>query len=136
MITHNYIRFVDASLPSKSNRQRSNMTNRNKLKPSTPASRTKERRCRPAPCSEIPTPRTDELRRELYRLKSNTLEYPCEVQLTQLCRELERENAILCDFINREMKMTASDKRLVELTKRIAGFPNDQALLRAEKGKP
>jgi len=37
------------------------------------------------------TPRTDELLNELYKLKSNTLEYPCEQRLKELCRDLERE---------------------------------------------
>ena len=39
-------------------------------------------------------------------------------------RQLERENSILCDFINREMKMTANDPRIGELERRIAGLPN------------
>lgn len=37
------------------------------------------------------TPRTDELINELNKLKSNTLAYPCETQLKELCRDLERE---------------------------------------------
>src|ERR1035437_8922917 len=35
-------------------------------------------------------------------------------------RRLKSENAILCDFINRELKMTGNDPRIVELEKRIA----------------
>ena len=39
-------------------------------------------------------------------------------------RLLERENSVLCDFINREMKMTGSDPRIAELGKRIAALSN------------
>ena len=56
-------------------------------------------------------------------------------------RLLERENSVLCDFINREMKMTGNDPRIAELAKRIAALSNDGAEARAkqpsqtEKGK-
>jgi hypothetical protein len=39
-------------------------------------------------------------------------------------RQLEMELAIMCDFINREMKMTAGDPRIAELEKRIAALSN------------
>lgn len=37
------------------------------------------------------TPRTDALLNELRQLRSHTLSYPCETQLTELGRTLERE---------------------------------------------
>jgi len=43
-----------------------------------------------------------------------------ESPLPGFSRELERENAILYDFINREMKMAAGDPRIAELKNRIA----------------
>lgn len=43
----------------------------------------------------VPTPRTNELVKELNNLKSHTLQYPCEVQLRQLCEQLEVELIIL-----------------------------------------
>lgn len=42
-------------------------------------------------------------------------------------RRLKAENAILCDFINREMKMTAADPRVTELAARLAALPNVQS---------
>lgn len=42
-----------------------------------------------------PTPRTSSLLAELFRLRSHTLHYPCETQLTHLCKELETENVAL-----------------------------------------
>lgn len=42
-------------------------------------------------------------------------------------RRLERETYVLMDFINTEMKMTAADPRIGELTKRLAAVSNDQA---------
>lgn len=41
-------------------------------------------------------------------------------------RRLERENAILCDFINREMGMTAADPRVSELERAIAALSNER----------
>lgn len=41
-------------------------------------------------------------------------------------RELRHENNVLCDFINREMQMTAADPRIAELEKRIAAMPNEK----------
>jgi len=43
---------------------------------------------------------------------------------SDFARLLEMENAILCDFINREMKMTAADPRVTELAARIAALSN------------
>lgn len=80
--------------------------------------------------SEVPTPRTD---KETWTTiagafkcsgANGDLEGQGEYVPTPFARRLERENAILCDFINREMKMTASDPRIGELEKRIAGLPN------------
>lgn len=34
--------------------------------------------------------------------------------------KLEHENAVLCAFINREMKMTASDPRIAEICNKIS----------------
>src|ERR1035437_8170641 len=39
-------------------------------------------------------------------------------------RLLEMENSVLCEFINREMKMVGGDPRIAELEKRIAALSN------------
>lgn len=46
-----------------------------------------------------PTPETDELVRELHKLKSNTLEYPCEVALLNHAKDLERQRDELADAL-------------------------------------
>jgi hypothetical protein len=40
---------------------------------------------------------------------------------------LEHEKSVLCDFINRELKMTGNDPRIAELEKRLAAMPNDRS---------
>src|ERR1019366_7598765 len=55
----------------------------------------------------------------LQKLVRHMLELQCNH-----ARLLERENSVLCDFINREMKMTGSDPRIAELGKRIAALSN------------
>lgn len=40
-------------------------------------------------------------------------------------RRLERESYVLMDFINTEMKMTATDPRIGELAERLAAVSND-----------
>lgn len=61
----------------------------------------------PAAESALKTPRVTALVRELYRLKSNTLRYPCETALRQLAEELETEHA-------------AAQQRIVDLEKELA----------------
>lgn len=82
--------------------------------------------------SEVPTPRTNELRSELYRLKSNTLEYPCETQLTELCRQLERELIEVGAALNNQNERWGlygndSQAALRDFKERnpSAGLPND-----------
>ncbi len=113
-------------------------TNSRKPKRPTEAktSRTAQRKgdSRAAHGSEVPTPRTTKLRRELYWLKSNTIEYPCEVQLTELCRQLEREllevGAAL-DKENERWGLYGNDSqaalRAFKERNPSAGLPNEKA---------
>ena len=80
-------------------------------------------RLAPAACwtARPETPRTDAAEKYVYghiERKWTTSDFS---------RLLEMENAILCDFINREMKMTAADPRVTELAARIAALSNDGA---------
>lgn len=80
--------------------------------------------------SRIPpwaTPKTDELRDSLALLVGKTsVTYRVEQWLNH-SKKLEMENAILCDFINREMRMTAADPRVSELEQAIAALSNAPA---------
>ena len=80
-------------------------------------------RLAPAACwtSRPETPRTDAAEKYVYghiERKWTTSDF---------ARLLEMENAVLCDFINREMKMTANDPRVTELAARIAALSNIKA---------
>jgi len=44
-------------------------------------------------------------------------------KLTRELKRLEHENRVLFAFINREMKMTASDPRISELEKQLKNIP-------------
>lgn len=51
------------------------------------------------PTTPRPTPEVDALVSELRRLKSNTLEYPCEVALRDKAKELEQQRDELAEAI-------------------------------------
>jgi hypothetical protein len=82
----------------------------------------------PATCwtARLETPRTDEM---VFGVSNNGYDHTdgvTEGVPPDFSRRLERENNILLDFINREMKMTGSDPRIAELEKRIAALSNEK----------
>lgn len=76
------------------------------------------------------TPRTDALLNELRQLRSHTLSYPCETQLTELGRTLERELTASNALLGR-MAAALGDlhTRLDDFTSRT----NDDIIIRATK---
>lgn len=65
------------------------------------------------------TPRTDAVEYSSSNVKPSRMSVDAD-----FARQLEMELAVMCDFINREMKMTASDPRISTIEKRIAALSN------------
>jgi len=119
-----------------------------KTKKSKRTTRKRQRGLRPATCwtARLETPRTDaaEKTRQEYlsQLSSEQIQEGFKGGLANpafkewlknvppdgwdTARRIEQENAILCDFINREMGMTAADPRVTELEQAIAALSNDK----------